>query len=67
MVQSLLPMQTRGNVNFADGTATSNVNENYKNLNDKDTTTDYVSSKSNESAQSGVLVGAKSFRRSAVG
>lgn len=53
----------RGNVNFADGTATSDVNENYKNLNDKDTTTDYVSSKSNESAQSGVLVGAKSSQK----
>ena len=53
----------RGNVNFADGTATSDVNENYKNLNDRDTTTDYVSSKSNESAQSGVLVGAKSSQK----
>ncbi len=53
----------RGNVNFADGTTTSDVNKDYKNLNDKDTTTDYVSSKSNESAQSGVLVGAKSSQK----
>jgi hypothetical protein len=53
----------KGNVNFVDGTTTSNVNSNYKNLNDKDTKTDYVSSKSNESAQSGVLVGAKSSQK----
>ena len=53
----------RGNVQFVDGTTTSNVDSNYKKLNDKNTTTDYVSSKSNESAQSGVLVGAKSSQK----
>ena len=53
----------KGNVNFVDGTTTSKVDSNYENLNDKNTKTDYVSSKSNESAQSGVLVGAKSSQK----
>lgn len=45
----------KGNVNFVDGTTTSKVDSNYKKLNDQNTNTDYVSSKSNESAQSGVI------------
>ena len=53
----------KGNVNFVDGTTTSKVDSNYKKLNDQNTNTDYVSSKSNESAQSGVLVGAKSSQK----